>query len=109
MAKEQGVWQLWPVEVLASAPAGVDSNWMLTGAGSNFGHQSEFVPPEAQPDRARPEARMKITRRMSVPFHSEAGSRFPRFCEYAGEGRGAGGRPLGLAGIWTKFSPASDQ
>src|SRR4051812_49112144 len=66
-ANVQGVWQLWPVEVLASAPAGVDSNWMLTAAGSNFGHQSGLVPPEAQPARARPEARITITRRMSVP------------------------------------------
>src|SRR6476619_1661568 len=106
MAKEQGVWQLWPVEVLASAPAGCDSNWMLTGAGSNFGHQSGFAPPDAQPARARPEAMITMTWRMSVRSIQRREAVFPGF-QTCRRKEGRRGHPLSMAAPWAKFPPAS--
>ncbi len=42
-ASEQGVRQVWPSEVLASAPAGSDSNCMVVAAGADF-RQIELHP-----------------------------------------------------------------
>ena len=39
-ASEQGVRHDWPIEVLASAPAGSDSNCMVVAAGAAFGRSN---------------------------------------------------------------------
>lgn len=70
-ATEQGVRQVCPAEVLASAPAGSDSNCMVVAAGAGFGAsnciQLGMLEQEA---RLRPHAAMATTRFMFSTVHS---------------------------------------
>lgn len=61
MAREQGVLQVWPVEVLASAPAGSDSSDTVSVGGAGF-MESSHDDVEEQPARTRLPPRIAITR-----------------------------------------------
>jgi hypothetical protein len=64
---EQGVVQLGPREVRASAPGGVDSSCTLTAGGGDFNESSENEENELQPANPRLAAVITITRRMVHP------------------------------------------
>lgn len=63
--REQGVRQVWLVEVRASAPAGSDSNWIVVVAGPNPGIEKlgmlGMLTPE-HPATVRPQAAMATIR-----------------------------------------------
>jgi hypothetical protein len=67
IGREQGVVQVGPSDVFASAPGGVDSNWTVTGSGADLNESREN---EEQPARLRPAAANTITRRMVCPLLS---------------------------------------
>jgi hypothetical protein len=60
-AIEQGVLQLGPTEVRASAPGGIDSSWTWTAGGSDLKASKEN---EEQPARPNPATAITMTRRM---------------------------------------------
>jgi hypothetical protein len=59
--REQGVLQLGPTEVRASAPDGTDSSWTCTVGGSDLKASMEN---EEQPARPNPATAITMTRRM---------------------------------------------
>jgi hypothetical protein len=73
-ATEQGVLQLGPTEVTASAPEGTDSSWTWRGGGVGFNESREN---DEQPARLSPVAAIAITRRM-INHSTAANSHNPR-------------------------------
>ena len=70
-AKEQGVRQDCPADVLASAPAGSDSNCIVVAAGAALGTSNCIHPGMLeQPARLSPRAAMAMNRFMIDTVHS---------------------------------------
>jgi hypothetical protein len=63
-AREQGVLQPGPREVVASAPEGTDSSWICTVGGAGLSESKEN---EEQPARLAPATAIAMTRRMIHP------------------------------------------
>ena len=86
-ASEQGVRQVWPVEVLASAPAGSDSNWTVVAEGAGDGRlklgRLMLGMPE-QPPRATdsPHNAKATTRFMILSVHTAATAARTRIPEH---------------------------
>jgi hypothetical protein len=65
---EQGVRQLGPDEVRASAPDGIDSSWIVTGDGVELKMPEPGIEKDAHPDKAMPASETTMTRRITHPF-----------------------------------------
>ena len=74
----QGVRQVWPVDVLTSAPAGSDSNSNVEVAGPALKLGISKLGKFEQAPRARLEIAMTMTRRMMVPVISRGRWPHPR-------------------------------
>jgi len=80
-ASEHGVRQVWPVEVLASAPAGSDSNCTVVAAGAALGRLKLGmlgIPEQAPRARDSAPSAMATTRFMIVSVHPAATGRARR-------------------------------
>jgi hypothetical protein len=82
-ASEQGVRQVWLVEVRASAPAGSDSNWIVVVCGPKPGTEKlgmlGMLSPE-HPARLKPQAAMAAVRLMIVSVLAAARPHPPDNC-----------------------------
>lgn len=67
MESEQGVRQLGPAEVRASAPDGIDSSCTVTGAGVELKKSDPGNEKDAHPDKAMPASENTMTRRITHP------------------------------------------
>jgi hypothetical protein len=100
-ASEQGVRHDWPIEVLASAPAGSDSNCMVVAAGAAFGRSNCIqLGMLEQAARLMAQAAIAITRLMITTVRS---------CGRTSRAPPPKRRETYEAGRWTATFPAPRQ
>jgi hypothetical protein len=79
---EQGVLQLGPREVRASAPGGIESSCTLTVGGGDLNESRENEENELQPAKPRLAAAITMTRRMVHPSLTVAAYRRSPGCDH---------------------------